>query len=151
MEASFVRNLSDHARQFRFMLGIRELPREMLIRFTQIDYDRELALVVTVRHEGAEVEIAVARYVMNPDARSAGVAIVVADEWQRKGIGARLFGMLIDAARDRGIERLDGEMLAENSAVRALVTRFGFTIRPDPESGELCLIEKTLVSREDRS
>ena len=145
MEASFVRNLSDNARHFRFMVGIKELTREMLIRFTQIDYDRELALVVLVEQGGTEVEIAVARYVMNPDVRSASVAIVVADEWQRKGIGTRLFGMLIDAARARGIERLEGEMLAENSAVRALVTRFGFTIRADPESADICLIEKMLV------
>jgi acetyltransferase len=145
MEASFVRNLSDHARHFRFMVGFKELPREMLFRFTQIDYDRELALVVLVNQGGAEVEIAVARYVMTPDMRSATIAIVVADEWQGKGIGTRLFGMLIDAARGRGIERLEGEMLAENSAVRALVTRFGFTIRPDPESADICLIEKRLV------
>ena len=53
--------------------------------------------------------------------------------------------MLIDAARARGIERLEGEMLAENSAVRALVTRFGFTIRTDPEDADICLIEKMLV------
>lgn len=145
MEASFVRNLSDDARHFRFMVALKELPREMLFRFTQIDYDRELALVVLVNQGGAEVEIAVARYVMTPDVRSATVAIVVADEWQGKGIGARLFGMLIDAARARGIERLEGEMLAENSAVRALVTRFGFTIRADPKDADICLIEKTLV------
>ncbi|HEY6098577.1 MAG TPA: GNAT family N-acetyltransferase [Anaeromyxobacter sp.] len=145
MEASFVRNLSDDARHFRFMVGLRELPRDMLIRFTQIDYDRELALVVVVEQGGADAEIAVARYVMAPDGRSASIAIVVADEWQRRGIGARLFGTLIDAARARGIERLDGEMLAQNAAVRALVTRFGFTIRTDPESADICLIEKTLV------
>lgn len=145
MEASFVRNLSDDARHLRFMVRLKELPRELLFRFTQIDYDRELALVVLVNQGGAEVEIAVARYVMTPDVRSATIAIVVADEWQGKGIGGRLFEMLIEAARARGIERLEGEMLAENSAVRALVTRFGFTIRADPESSDVCLIEKTLL------
>lgn len=87
----------------------------------------------------------VARYVTDPDVRSASFAIVVADEWQRKGIGARLLGMLIDAARARGIERLEGEMLAENAAVRALLTRFVFTIRADPESADTCLVWRTLV------
>ena len=53
--------------------------------------------------------------------------------------------MLVEAARARGIERLEGEMLAENAAVRALVTRFGFTIAADPESAEVCLLEKILV------
>jgi acetyltransferase len=144
MEAGFVRSLSDHARYFRFLVGIKELPREMLIRFTQIDYDRELALVVLVAQGGTEVEIAVARYVMNPDLRSASVAIVVADVWQGKGIGARLFGMLVDAAAARGVERLEGEMLADNTAMRRLATRSGFTIRLDPESADTCLVEKTL-------
>jgi acetyltransferase len=81
---------------------------------------------------------------VNPDLRSASVAIVVADAWQGKGIGARLFGMLVDAAAAHGIERLEGEMLADNTAMRRLAARFGFTIRPDHESADTCLLEKTL-------
>jgi acetyltransferase len=106
MEASFVRNLSDTARYFRFMNGMKELTREMLIRFTQIDYDRELALVGVVERGGKEAQIAVARYVKT-GAESADVAIVVADEWQGRGIGARLLEMLEQAARGRGIVRLE--------------------------------------------
>ena len=78
-EASFVRNLSDNARHFRFMVGLRELPREMLIRFTQIDYDRELALVALAERGGEETYMAVARYATTAP-RVANVAIVVADE-----------------------------------------------------------------------
>lgn len=143
-EASFVRNLSDNARHFRFMVGLRELPREMLIRFTQIDYDRELALVALVEREGQEDYIGVARYATTAP-RVANVAIVVADAWQGRGIGRRLFGLLIETARARGFELLEGEILAENEGARALVKGHGFTLRRDPESAELLLIEKRLA------
>ena len=144
LEASFVRNLSDNARHFRFMVGLKELPREMLIRFTQIDYDRELALVAMVEREGTETQIGVARYATTGP-RVANVAIVVADGWQGRGIGKRLFGLMIESARARGFERLEGEILAENEGARALVVGHGFTLRRDPESPELLLIEKRLA------
>jgi acetyltransferase len=143
MEASFVRNLSESARHFRFMIGVKELTREMLIRFTQIDYDRELALVGLVERGSQETQIAVARYV-KADPESAHVAIVVADAWQGRGIGARLFELLIEAARARGIARLEGELLAENVPARSLMARLGFSIRRDPDSPDLCLVEKSL-------
>ncbi len=144
MEASFVRNLSENARHFRFMVALKELTREMLIRFTQIDYDRELALVALVEQGGKETQIAVARYI-KADPETAHVAIVVADAWQGRGIGARLIRMLIAAARARGIARLEGEVLHENSTALELMAREGFAIRRDPESPDLCLIEMSLA------
>jgi acyl-CoA synthetase (NDP forming)/GNAT superfamily N-acetyltransferase len=142
MEASFVRNLSDHARHFRFGTAMKELTREMLVRFTQIDYDRELALLGLVEQGGREVEIAVARYART-SAEAADIAIVVADAWQGKGIGRRLLVRLIELARARGIRRLEGEMLSENLPIRNLLATLGFEFRRDPEGGDLILFEKT--------
>jgi acetyltransferase len=144
MEASFVKNLSIATKSFRFMVAMKELPRELLIRLTQIDYDRELALVALVEGGGVEHEIAVARYAMT-DADTAEIAIVVADEWQRRGVGLRLLEMIIEAARARGIARLEGEVLDENAAVIALVRRLGFSIRRDPTVGHIRVIEKILT------
>lgn len=144
MEASFVRNLSESARHFRFMTGLKELTREMLLRFTQIDYDRELALVGLVERGGKETQIAVARYIqVSPG--SANVALVVADEWQGRGIGARLLEMLMEAARARGFVRLEGEVLGENTPMRSLLARLGFSFRRDPDGGDVLLIEKMLA------
>ena len=143
-EASFVRNLSDDARHARFMTGVKELTREMLIRFTQIDYDRELALVGLVERAGTETQIAVARYI-KADRESAHIAIVVADEWQGRGIGLRLLETLVAAARARGIVRLEGEVLADNTAVRSLLARLGFSLRRDPDGADIFLIEKRLA------
>jgi GNAT superfamily N-acetyltransferase len=144
MEASFVRNLSDHARHFRFGTAMKELTREMLVRFTQIDYDRELALLVLVEQAGRETEIAVARYARtSPEA--ADVAIVVGDAWQGKGIGRRLLVHLIALARARGIRRLEGEMLAENMPIRNLLASLGFQFRRDPDGGDLVLFEQSFA------
>ena len=141
MEASFVRNLSDHARHFRFGVALRELTREMLVRFTQIDYDRELALLVLSERGGEETEIAVARYARTSPG-TADVAIVVGDAWQGKGIGRRLIVRIIDAARARGIFRLEGEMLAENEPIRRLLASLGFSFHRDPDGGDLIFFER---------
>jgi acyl-CoA synthetase (NDP forming)/RimJ/RimL family protein N-acetyltransferase len=141
MEASFVRNLSDHARHFRFGVAIKELTREMLVRFTQIDYDRELALLVLTEAGGEETEVAVARFARTgPD--SADIAIVVGDAWQGKGLGRRLLVRLMDIARTRGIRRFEGEMLSENLPIRNLLASLGFKFHRDPEGGDIVLFEK---------
>lgn len=84
LETRFVASLSDRSRYLRFMTFIDELTPEMVSRFTQIDYDREMALIALAepRDRGQE-EVGVARYVAEPDGRSCEFAIVVADRWQR--------------------------------------------------------------------
>lgn len=144
MEASFVRHLSEDSRHLRFMTAMKELTREMLIRFTQLDYARELALVALVERGGEASEIAVARYSM-VDREGAHVALVVADEWQGRGIGTRLLAKLIDVARARGVARLEGEFLGENAPIRAVLTRLGFSFRRDPDGGDVILLEKRLA------
>ncbi|HEX7044699.1 MAG TPA: bifunctional acetate--CoA ligase family protein/GNAT family N-acetyltransferase [Burkholderiales bacterium] len=132
LEAAFVHNLSPQSKYMRFMQTLQELTPEMLVRFTQIDYDRELALVAITEQEGREVEVAVTRYSMNPDGESCEFALVVADAWQRKGIGSRLLSVLMDAARARGIRVMEGQVLADNTAMLSLVRRFGFRVRRSP-------------------
>lgn len=135
IEQTFVRRLSSRSKYFRFMQTLRELTPEMLVRFTQIDYDRELALIAVTRQDGRDVEIGVTRYVLNPDGESGEFALVVADEWQAKGIGSQMLGALIDAARARGLKSLDGEVLEENAPMLHLVRKLGFDVhasRDDP-------------------
>ena len=72
------------------------------------------------------------RYVTNADGKSCEFALVVADQWQRKGIGTRLMAALIDAARERGLQSVNGEILADNLPMRKLVENLGFSVRRDP-------------------
>ena len=114
-EQSFVRSLSSEARRMRFMGAISELTPEMLARFTQIDYDREMALLATIEEKGKPVQQGVARYTINPDGVSCEFAIVVKDNVQHRGIGTRLMQTLIDAAREHRLTRIEGKVLAENT------------------------------------
>ena len=139
MEREFVDSLSEQTRYFRFFYQLNQLTPAMLARFTQIDYDRELALVAVVgdaRASGGGAFAGVARYVENPDRVSAEYAIVVHDDWQKQGVGRALMERLIAAARRKGLARLEGAVLAENVRMLGFVRSLGFTITPDPGDPE---------------
>jgi len=133
MEQAFVKNLSAETRYFRFMDTLRELTPQMLVRFTQIDYDREMAFVAVVGEGGRETEVGVARYVANPDGASCEFALVVADGWQRKGLGRRMMEQLIDVARARGLKAMVGHVLAENRGMLSLCQKLGFVVADSDE------------------
>lgn len=128
IEQKFVHGLSEEAKYFRFMNAVSELSESMLVRFTQIDYDREMALIAVTELEGQEVEVGVGRYVTNPDGESCEFALVVSDTWQHKSIGHRLMGGLIDTARAKGLKTMEGSVLSSNANMLTLVTTLGFTI-----------------------
>jgi len=135
IEDDFVRGLSPQAKYFRFMRSINELTEEMLIRFTQLDYHRDLALIAVVEEGGREIEVGVARYAMNPDGHSCEFALVVADAWQRKGIATQLMTALMKAARQRGFREMEGEILSSNRHMLDLVRGLGFTLKKHPDDG----------------
>ena len=133
IEQSFVRELSPQSKYFRFMQGLNELTQQMLVRFTQLDYSRELALIAVLESQNQETELGVARYVMNPDGESCEFALVVADKWQHKGIGSSLMTALIEAARQRGIKRMEGEILADNHNMLKLTENLGFSLQANSD------------------
>jgi acetyltransferase len=137
IEREFVKNLSESSRYFRFMSSVRELTPAMLSRFTQIDYDREMAFVAVCEEGGREVEIGVARYVTNPDWQSCEFAIVVSDAWQGRGLGRRMLERLIEVARGRGLRSMVGHVLAANPGMLGLCARLGFRISDHPEDMSL--------------
>lgn len=146
MEQEFVRNMSDESRYARFMDTLRELTQAMLVRFTQIDYDREMALVATITDEetGKETQIGVSRYVVNPDGESVEFALAVGDEWQKCGVGRKLMSSLIDCARQRGYRAVVGDVLTSNAKMFKLMTSLGFTIHPHPDDTAVKHVVKPL-------
>lgn len=143
-EQDFVRRLSPRARHLRFMDSVKELSPQMLARFTQIDYSREMALVALVEEDGAQTQVGVARYVINPDGRSCEFAIVVSDERQGQGIGSRLMRALMAAAQAHRLERMQGLVLAENREMLKLMREIGFAVRPAPHEPGVMEVERRL-------
>lgn len=145
MEQDFVKRMSDESKYYRFMDTLRELTQAMLVRFTQIDYDREMALVATVPgDDGKELQIGVARYVTNPDGESVEFALAIADDWQKHGIGRKLMTALIECARTKGYRAVVGDVLALNSKMFRLMGSLGFTIHPHPEDPAVKRVVKPL-------
>ncbi|WP_063581902.1 GNAT family N-acetyltransferase [Achromobacter ruhlandii] len=136
----FIRGLSERSRYMRFVSMMRELTPRMVSRYTQVDYHRELALVAATqvpnpanRGHPHEVLVGFAHYLRNPDGRGAEYALVIGDDWQRRGLGRQLMTALIDAAREQGLEYIDGLVLSTNRPMLSLMTSLGFTNDPDPE------------------
>jgi acetyltransferase len=133
LEQEFVDGLSPVTSYQRLMSG-RRPSLEELRRFTDIDPERELALIATTTVQGAERQIGVARYVKDPSSGDAEFAIVLSDDWQRRGLGTRLLERLLAAARSRGVQRLVGTTLSVNAGMLALGRNFGFKLAADPRS-----------------
>jgi acetyltransferase len=144
MEQEFVRNLSKESRYMRFMQALRELTPDMLVRLTQIDYDREIAFVALTRQDGKEVEMGVARYAINPDKTSCEFALVIADAFQNRGLGGVLMQTLIDTARAKGLRTIDGEVLAHNTGMLKLIQRLGFEKHKDHMEDGVVMVSKRL-------
>jgi acetyltransferase len=134
IEAEFVRKLSAATKYSRFMSTLGELSASMLARLTQIDYDREMAFIATV-HKGdnKEVEIGVCRYSVNADQESCEFAVVVADNWQGRGLGRKLMEILIETGRDSGYKYMTGMFLSKNEGMLKFVQELGFVLSNDPE------------------
>lgn len=144
IEATFVRELSDEAKYFRFMSSLQELSQEMLVRFTQIDYHNEMALIAVQQNGAGEEQVGVARYTTNLDKTSCEFALTVSDEWQSRGIAHHLMRDLMEVARDRKLERMQGKVLSSNRRMLELVTSLNFTIANDPEDMTVKVIEAHL-------
>ena len=144
IEAKFVRELSNETKYFRFMNHLHELSQEMLVRFTQIDYHNEMALVAVASNGAGEEQVGVARYATNLDKKSCEFALVVSDKWQSRGIAHHLMTSLMEVARDRGLERMDGQVLGNNFKMLELIKSFNFRITTDPDDTSIKQVEARL-------
>ena len=110
---------------------VRHLSPASLSRLCHLDPDREAALVALYRDaDGRQHIIGVSRYHLDTSTGEAEFAVVVTDAWQGKGIGWLLMRRLADVAGERGVKRLAGEVLRENTGMLELMSGLGFTIQP---------------------
>jgi acetyltransferase len=144
LEQTFVHALSEESRYFRFMNSMQELSESMLVRFTQIDYSREMALIAVTMEHNKEVELGVTRYAINPDGESCEFALVVADSMRGKGLGNKLMVALMDAARAKGLKIIEGEVLNNNAGMLKLMHRLGFSVEACAEDESIKKVRKVL-------
>ncbi len=126
--AEFLDSCSDDTIYSRYFHLIKRWSHQMLIRFTQNDYDREIGLTAFGQPPGPETMMGVCRLVMTPERDSGEFAVIVADPWHTKGLGQKLIERIIEIARENGVNLLYGEVLAANLPMLELVKKLGFRV-----------------------
>lgn len=116
--------------RYRMFVRIRELQPSQLARFTQIDYDREMAFIATRPNaEGVAETLAVGRVVADPDNVSAEFAVTVRSDLKGLGLGRIMMEKLIAYCRARGTREIVGEALPQNARIVAMVRKLGFEVK----------------------
>jgi acetyltransferase len=141
--SAFLQKCSSETIFFRYFKHIKQWTHEMLIRFTQNDYDREVGIMAVGQPPGPEVMMGVSRLFMAADRSNAEFAIIVGDTWQGKGLGPKLVEQVVAIARDQGVKVLYGDVLTQNQPMLDLAKKVGFQIRRT-EDPQLCHIEMAL-------
>jgi acetyltransferase len=121
-------NFSEESIRYRFFEIIKDTPHEVRIRYTNIDYDRELGIVVVLAEEGKEKILGVVRLIEEPDGKRGEIAFIVADPWQGLGLGSKMVDYMIEISIERGLEEIYGVMLPDNYRVHRLMEKMGFTL-----------------------
>ncbi len=129
--ARFHEALSNETVQARYGSSLALAERtahERLTRICFVDYDREIVLVAQVGTPTGPVIAGIARLsrILAADRR---LTIVVADAWQRRGIGAQLIRSAVAVGRKERVRRVIAELPAGNERLRELLAEHGFTFK----------------------
>jgi acetyltransferase len=134
--------LSSDDIRFRFFGSLREPSHADLARFTQIDYDRDMAFIATRSNESGRPEtLGVVRALADPDNDVAEFSIVVRSDLKGHGLGSILLNKIITYCRERGTATLVGQILGDNQRMLALARDYGFSRTAQTD---VCIVEVTL-------
>jgi acetyltransferase len=146
-EQAFVRGLSTKSSYLRFHGSIKELSTKDLKKFTNPDSRNTVALIVVHSGKTGEEEIGVARYIIDPDEANCEFAVVVADKWQKRGIGTRLMNALLRHLQVSGIKLISGSVLKSNAAMLRFIKQLGFAETNIPDDPSTLLVTKHLINQ----
>jgi acetyltransferase len=121
-------NFSDESIRYRFFHIIKDTPHEMRVRYCNIDYDREMAIVTELTEDGARKILGVVRLIIEPDGKTGEIAVIVADPWQGLGLGSKMMDFMIEICKERRLETVYGVMLTDNYRAIDLMKKMGFAL-----------------------
>jgi acetyltransferase len=121
-------NFSEESIRYRFFQIIKDTPHETRVRYCNIDYDREIAIVPELIEDGHRKILGVVRVGLEPDRKSGEIAFIVADPWQGLGLGTKLVDYAIEICKDMKVEDLYAIMLPDNLRAISLMRKMGFAI-----------------------
>lgn len=137
-----VAHMSAEDIRLRFLAPMKHLPHKLAARLSQIDYDREMALIAF--REGDDTALGVAQFAADPDNRRAEFAIALRSDWKGRGLGYLLLQRLMEIAAKRGVGEMFGIVERDNEAMLDVCRSLGFTASADLGNFDLLRVSKTL-------
>jgi acetyltransferase len=134
-------HMSHEDLRLRFFTPVQGLTHTVAARLSQLDYDRELALLA----ERDGTALGVVHFFADPDNLRAEYAIAVRSDWKGCGVGFLLMTHLIGIARQRGVGELVGEVMRENEPMLQMCRELGFSIGPQPADPAIMAVRKILT------
>ena len=128
MWLEWFQSLSEEAIRYRFFQMIKDTPHEVRVRYCNIDYDREIALVAEIVENGKRKILGVTRLSKESDGKHGEMAFIVSDYWQGLGLGTKLVDYTLDLAKQQGVESVYVIMLQDNYRALSLTKKMGFNI-----------------------
>jgi acetyltransferase len=122
------RGFSEESIRYRFFTVIKDTPHEMRVRYCNIDYDREIAIVAELSHEGHKQILGVGRLPLEAGGKKGELAFIISDKWQGMGLGTKVVDHVLEVASDMGVEEVYAFMLPDNYRAQALLRKMGFEL-----------------------
>jgi acetyltransferase len=126
------KSFSEETMRFRFFQIIKDATHETLVRYCNIDYDREIAIVAEMQQEKRKI-IGAVRLIRDPGRNDGEFAVVVGDQWQGQGLGSKLLDYVIEIGKDMRLETIYGYVISDNVRMIHLCTKKGFQMEPQEE------------------
>jgi acetyltransferase len=143
-------SFSEESIRYRFFQMLKDTPHEVRVRYCNIDYDREVAIVAETVENGKRKILGVSRLSIESDGKSGEMAFIVSDYWQGLGLGTKLVDYALDIAKEKGVEGVYAIMLQDNYRALSLTKKMGFNIEylsDGTVKGELNLKEEDVDFR----
>ena len=140
-------NFSEESIRYRFFQIIKDTSHEVRVRYCNIDYNREVAIVAELTKDGRRKILGVVRVSLEPDRKSGEIAFIIADPWQGLGLGTKMVDYVLEICRDMKIETIYAIMLPDNYRAVSLLKKMGFNVKyleDDTVKGTLNLKEEEL-------
>jgi acetyltransferase len=121
-------SFSDESIRYRFFQILKDTPHEVRVRYCNIDYDREIAIVAELTEEDRKRILGVGRLSIEPGGKSGELAFIIGDQWQGLGLGTKIVDYTIEIAKEMGIETIYAIMLPDNYRALNLTKKMGFKL-----------------------
>ena len=121
-------NFSEESIRYRFFQLLKDTPHEVRVRYCNIDYDREIAIVAELTEKDRKRILGVGRLSIEPDEKSGELAFIIGDQWQGLGLGTKMVDYVLEIAKEMGVETVYAIMLPDNYRALNLTRKMGFKL-----------------------